>query len=176
MCIDDGLLSSYLDGELGEPYRSQVEEHLSYCTACQSRLEKLKKLDQVVSRATLSDEELCSRMDQTLSILEKKCFEQGAKKLSFWRKKLEVGVPAMVTAAAGIIVVFIGSFAAFGRGGAETSDIMPSFSVQAGSENIHLVSSREQGLDAYSLEEIMKYLDSKGYNVDISIKGLTPIE
>ena len=49
MCIDDGLLSSYLDGELGEPYRSQVEEHLSYCTACQSRLEKLKKLDQVVS-------------------------------------------------------------------------------------------------------------------------------
>ena len=174
MCIDDGLLSSYLDGELGEPYKSQVEEHLSYCTACQSRLEKLKKLDAIIKGVGPSDEELTSRQEQTLSILEKKCFSN--KKISFWRKKLEVSIPSMVTAAAGIIVVFIGRFALFGSSSSNTSDIMPSFSAQAGSENVHLVSTKEQGLDAYSLEEIMKYLDSKGYNVDISIKGLKPIE
>ena len=30
--------------------------------------------------------------------------------------------------------------------------------------------------DNFTLEEILQYLDSKGYNVDISIKGLQPLE
>ena len=31
MCIDSQMLSAYLDGELPEPYRTQVEEHLEHC-------------------------------------------------------------------------------------------------------------------------------------------------
>ncbi len=63
----------------------------------------------------------------------------------------------------------------FGTNSSETSDILPSFNVNAESENVRYVSNRES-LDNYSLEEILQYLDSKGYNVDISIKGLQPLE
>jgi hypothetical protein len=31
-------------------------------------------------------------------------------------------------------------------------------------------------LDSYSLEEILKYLDGKGYDVDVRLKGITPLD
>lgn len=63
----------------------------------------------------------------------------------------------------------------FGTSTEQTEDILPSFALQADSSNVRFVSD-SSGLENYTLEEILKYLDSKGYNVDISIKGLTPLE
>lgn len=175
MCIDEQLLSSYLDGQLSEPFKSQTEEHLSYCSACRTRLEKLRALDERIQSASPSDEELARRKDQAFALLEKKYFESG-RKISFFRRKLEFSIPAMITSAAAVVVVFIGGFVLFGTNNQQTNEILPSFAVQADSGNVRFVSgSQQQGLDAYSLEEILKYLDSKGYNVDISIKGITPI-
>ena len=36
MCIDLQMLSAYMDGELKEPYRTQVKEHLDHCVACRT--------------------------------------------------------------------------------------------------------------------------------------------
>jgi len=175
MCIDEQLLSTYLDGELEEPFKSQTEEHLSYCSACRSRLEKLKSLDDVAKSITPSEDELCQHKAQILENLDKKYFSEKSK-VSIFRRKVEIGLSSMITAAAAVVVVFIGGFVLFGTSRGQTSEILPSFAVPADSENIRFVSSSGKGLDAYSLEEILKYLDSKGYNVDISIKGITPIE
>ena len=147
MCIDEQLISSYLDGELCEPYKSQTEEHLSYCKACSARLEKLRKTRELVRLSSPSDEVLNKGKDEVF-----------------------------VTSAAAVVVIFVGGFMLFGSNSSQTADIVPSFNVQAGQENVRFVSNKDQGLDSYSLEEIMKYLDSKGYEVDISIKGLKPIE
>ena len=49
MCIDEALLSSYLDGELKEPYKSQTEEHLAHCSACRARLERLRTISQALA-------------------------------------------------------------------------------------------------------------------------------
>ena len=65
---------------------------------------------------------------------------------------------------------------ASGTSSEQTSEIIPSYTVQADTSNVHFVSTQDRGLDGYSLEEILSYLDSKGYDVDISIKGLQPIE
>lgn len=175
MCIDEQLLSSYLDGELGEPFKSQTEEHLSYCSACRKRLERLSVLDENMKNASPSDDELSAHKDQCFDKLEKKYFSENSK-VSFFRRKIEMGIPSMITAAAAVVVVFIGGFVLFGTSRGQTSEILPSFAVPADSENIRFVSGNGQGLDAYSLEEILKYLDSKGYNVDISIKGIKPLE
>ena len=63
----------------------------------------------------------------------------------------------------------------FGTSSEQTEDILPSFSMQADSSNVHFVSD-SASLDNFTLEEILQYLDNKGYNVDISIKGLQPLE
>lgn len=179
MCIDQQLLSSYLDGELKEPFRSQTEEHLAYCPACRARLDKLKELDVRIREASPSDAELSVHKDEVLAALEKKYFSENSSKISFFRRRFELSLPQMVTAAAAVVVVFIGGFVLFGSNSKQTNEILPSYSMQADRENVRFVSNdaqSRQGLDSYSLEEILKYLDSKGYNVDISIKGLTPIE
>ncbi|MDD4574620.1 MAG: zf-HC2 domain-containing protein, partial [Sphaerochaeta sp.] len=58
MCVDDELLNTYLDGELDEPWRTQVEEHLGYCNACRQRLDQLRQLQQRIASAVLSDEDI----------------------------------------------------------------------------------------------------------------------
>lgn len=42
------LLSGYLDGELDEQQRAQVEEHLKTCPACQEELAALRRMDEYV--------------------------------------------------------------------------------------------------------------------------------
>ena len=174
MCIDSQMLSAYLDGELPEPYRTQVMEHLEHCSACQKHLDDMKKLSERIKSAEYSDDVLLRSKDRIFDLLDKKYFENG-KKVSFIRRRLEVSLPGLITAAAAVVFIFIGGFMFFGTSTEQTEDILPSFALQADSSNVRFVSD-SSGLENYTLEEILKYLDSKGYNVDISIKGLTPLE
>ncbi len=173
MCIDAQMLSAYLDGELKEPYRTQVEEHLEYCAACRHHLEDMRELDQRIKSADFSEEELGRKKDQIFQLLDKKYFQSG-RKVGFIRRRLEVSMPAFITAAAAVVFIFIGGFMFFGTSADQTRDILPSFALQADESNVRYVS--ETTLDSFTLEEILHYLDSKGYNVDISIKGLQPLE
>lgn len=176
MCIDEQLLSSYLDGELKEPFRSQTEEHLAYCPACRARLERLMDLDALIWKATPSDEELGIHKDDVLSSIEERLFKDGAK-VSVLHRRISLSVSNLLTCAAAVVVVFIGGFILFGSNSRQTSEILPSYSMQADRENVRFVSNDQRsGLDSYSLEEILDYLDDKGYDVDLSIKGLSPIE
>ncbi len=47
--VDEGTLHTYLDGELSEGQRREVEAHLSSCVECQARLEQVTALGQRVS-------------------------------------------------------------------------------------------------------------------------------
>ena len=175
MCIDLQMLSAYMDGELKEPYRTQVEEHLEHCAACRNLLENMKKLDEKIQKDIFSEEELNRNKDAIYKKLDAKCFGDD-KQISFFRRKIQMSVPAAITAAAAAVFIFVGGFALFGSNTKETNDILPSFAVNAESENVRLVSQGKTSLEDYTLEEILQYLDSKGYQVDISIKGLQPLE
>ena len=108
------------------------------------------------------------------SMLDKKYFQDG-RKVSFIRRRFEISMPSLVTAAAAVVFIFVGGFMFFGSSAEQTADILPSFALQADSSNIRYVSD-EASLDNFTLEEILRYLDDKGYNVDISLKGLQPLE
>ena len=175
MCIDDQMLSAYMDGELMEPYLTQVKEHLEHCQACRTRLEELRALMDKVKAAAIPEEDLLRNKDRIYSLLDEKFFT-GKKKMNFFRRRIEMGMPALITAAAAVIFIFVGGFMLFGSNEGQTSEILPSFQVNADSQNVQFVSDNPTSLDDYTLEEILEYLDQKGYDVDISIKGLKPIE
>ncbi len=174
MCIDAQMLSAYLDGELKEPYRTQVEEHLAHCPACRKHLEDLKSVGDKMRESDYKAEVLERRKDEIFSVLDKKYFQNG-RKVSFIRRRFEISMPTLVTAAAAVVFIFVGGFAFFGSSASQTADILPSYALPADSSNIRYVSN-EATLDNFTLEEIIRYLDSKGYNVDISLKGLQPLE
>lgn len=180
MCLDDQILNTYLDGELAEPWKTQVEEHLSYCPACKARFEQLRKLHEVIAGAVLTDEEIAPHQAKVLSFIEHNYLDKH-KKVSFFRRKLKVGIPTIITAAAAFVVVFIGAFVLFGTNGQQTAEIIPGMTMTVDSANIMQVRASDniaasRTLDSYSLEEILKYLDGKGYDVDVRLKGIVPLD
>jgi anti-sigma factor RsiW len=177
MCVDDELLNTYLDGELAEPWRTQVEEHLSYCSACKQRLEQLRSLHQKVVMAALPMEDIQVRQDRVLSYFEKSRFPAN-KKFGIFRKKIQVKlVPALITTAAAFVVVFIGAFVLFGTNGRQTQEILPGVSTPIDSANVRQVSDMpEVTLSSFSLEQIVQHLDSMGYAVKLEVKAVTPLE
>ena len=174
MCIDLQMLSSYLDGELKEPYKTQVEEHLSHCATCRNLLHSMENLDKTIQSDSFSEEELNRNKDAIYKKLDNKFFNEKSK-VSIFRRKIQMSIPSMIATAAAATFIFVGGFVLFGTNSNQTSDILPSFTVNAESDNVRFVSHKDS-LDNYSLEEILQYLDSKGYNVDISIKGLQPLD
>lgn len=176
MCLDDALLNSYLDGELQEPWKTQVEEHLSYCTGCQMRLEQLRVLNNKLKTAVDSDLEIEKRADRVMSFFEKNRFNNPPKKNIFSRKIQLNLVPAIITSAAAFVVVFIGSFVLFGSNSKQTSEILPEVMLPIESSNLQQVSTEKKvTLEDFSLSEIIHYLDSQGYAVTLEVKAVDPI-
>jgi len=177
MCLDDALLNSYLDGELLEPWKTQVEEHLSYCNGCQMRLEQLKDLDDKMKSATISDDEIESRADRVMTFFEKNRFDKP-KKQNIFRRKIQVNlIPALITSAAAFVVVFIGSFVLFGTNNQQTSEILPEVNLPIEASQVQQVSSeKKSSLDDFSLSQIIHYLDSQGYAVTLEVKTVNPLE
>jgi len=178
MCLDDQILNTYLDGELSEPWKSQVEEHLSYCPSCRSRYQKLASLSEKVKLAVLTDEEIAPRQDRVLSMIEKNYLSKKPKQ-SFWKKYFRVSTPQIIGVAAAFVVVFIGSWAIFG-GNKNDAIPLPELNTTIDLKNITPVRSTDnsttsKSLESYSLEEILKNLDARGYDVDIRLKSIQPL-
>jgi len=178
MCVDDELLNTYLDGELDEPWRTQVEEHLGYCNACRQRLDQLRQLQQRIASAVLPDEDISLRQDRVLAFFEKSRFPMKDKKMHIFRKKVQVRlVPALMTTAAAFVVVFIGSFVLFGTNASQAQDILPGIATPMDSANVRQVSDTQSvTLDSFSLEQIVQHLDAMGYAVKLEVKAVTPLE
>jgi predicted anti-sigma-YlaC factor YlaD len=177
MCLDDALLNSYIDGELQEPWKTQVEEHLSYCSGCKLRFNQLKALVTNLEKATVSQEKVSLSSDRVIKYFEQNRFEEPVKQ-RFFKKKLQISlVPALLTSAAAIVVVFIGSFVLFGSNNKQTSEIMPEVMLPIDSTQLEQVSVKEpSSLSDYSLSEIVRYLDSQGYAVKLELKAVNPLD
>jgi len=177
MCLDDALLNSYLDGELQEPWKTQVEEHLSYCSGCQLRFNQLKELDNKLQSASLSDEEISIRSQRVIKYFENNRFNNEVKDNIFKRKIQLNLVPTLLTSAAAIVIVFIGSFVLFGSNNKQTSEILPEVMMPIESSQVEQVSvNQKTSLDDYSLQEIVRYLDSQGYAVTLEVKTVSPLD
>jgi len=175
MCLDDQILNTYLDGELAEPWKTQVEEHLSYCVACKERLNRLKKLQEMVCDAQLTDEEIMPRQEKVLSFMEKNYFNK--KKPSLIHKKIKVSFGGMLGVAAAFTLI-VATAIWGGQGDSQTFIPNTGINTDINENNVSLVSVREpqiQTLDDYTLEEILDNLDDRGYTVDLHIKGVTPV-
>ena len=109
MCLDDQILNTYLDNELAEPWKSQVEEHLSYCSSCRTRYQNLLKISDAVKSAELTADEIQPHQDRVLSMIEKNYLSKGKGKKSFLHRTFKLSAPQMIGVAAAFVVVFVGS-------------------------------------------------------------------
>lgn len=172
MCLDDQMLNTYLDGELQEPFKSQVEEHLKYCAACRGRYLRLEELRRTIVGAALTQEEIAPRQAQVLRVLENTRLNR--KRPGFLRRQIRLNLPVFASAAAAFVFVFIGSiFYVNNQAGA----FMPSpVENRIDEGNVNLVTDQsKRTIDDYSLEEILDSLDRRGYTYEVKPKVVEPV-
>lgn len=180
MCLDDQILNTYLDGELAEPWKSQVEEHLSYCSSCRTRYQNLIALSNSVKASALTAEEIEPHQDRVLSMIEKNYLSKKGKR-SFLHRQFKVSAPQMIGVAAAFVVVFVGSWSLFGHNGNKDNAIpLPEVNTSIDLNNITQTRSSDnattsKSLETYSLDDILKNLDARGYDVDIRLKSIQPL-
>lgn len=176
MCLEDQILSTYIDGELFNPWKSQVEEHLSYCSACRKRYEQMKTLSGTMKNAVLSDDEIQPRMDRVLSYFEKNKFNR--KKQSWLRRQFTVSAGKIICVAAAFVVIFVGSFSL--KTPKDSAILLPEIGTAVDQGNIIPVRASDNNttatsLDNYSIEELVHAIDAKGFDVDIRLKRIQPL-
>jgi anti-sigma factor RsiW len=179
MCLDDQILNTYLDEELVEPWKTQVEEHLSYCTACQKRYTQLDDLHNLISQSRLQEDELENSQNKVLSFIENNYLSQE-NKVKFWNREFKIKTPFLLSTAAAFLFVLFGTWFIGSGIQTDTDQLIPSV-VPATEGSIVQVRATEalaanQVLENFSLEEILKYLDSKGFDVDLRLRAIQLFE
>lgn len=174
MCVDDEVLSAYADGELREPWKSQVAKHLETCGSCREKLAEFRSLDARLKAATLGDADVEEREARVLDYFERTRLGKPKKAVPFWERKVRL-LPAISSCAAAFVIVFLGGFALFGTDAAQTERILPGVAAPVDSQNVRQVSDvKPASLDSYSVEEIAEYLEKKGY--EVRLKTITPVK
>lgn len=175
MCLDDQLLGQYIDGELQEPWLSQIAEHIEWCEVCKHRLEELKNIKQRMQDSVMSDEDIESRQNRVLKYMEKNVLN---KKKKFNIRKILNKKILMPLASACIMFCFC---LIIFHPTKNEEILLPEVSSSLSIESVIPVRTTDnyttsQTLKNYSLEDILKYLDSKGYDVSISPKPIISLE
>lgn len=177
MCVDDQMLSAYLDGELEEPWKTQVSQHLAYCAACRTRYEHLRSLDAALKDDVPAHEDEAHRQERVLAYFEKTRFATHRKPAGFLRRRVQVTlVPALLSSAAAFVVVFVGAFSLGEQNGVPAGRELPSAVHPLDASAVRQVSYEvPEGLGAYSVGEIVRYLNDQGYDVTLSEKRIDPV-
>jgi len=178
MCVDDQILSSYIDGELSEPWRTQVEEHLDWCEACKSRYETIKAVHDKMEESVLDDSSIGYSQNRVMRYLNANVLN---KPKHTWLQKLHKIVSKKVLlpiCSASLtfcfcLIIFNSPEKVNEIAPIETA---PSLAI----ENITPVRltdnyTTSETLEKYSIDDILKYLDEKGYDVSISVKSIKPL-
>lgn len=179
MCLDDQILNTYMDGELAEPWKTQVAEHLNYCPACSARYNQLRRLHGLVSGSRLSVDEMSPYKEKVLRFMENNYISKQ-KKISILHRDFRVGMPMMMATAAAFVVILAGVTLFNGKNPVAMGEIIPQVANPVAGSIVQVRSTEglasSKTLENYSLEEILQYLDSRGYQVDVRLKGIQPVE
>lgn len=184
MCLDDQVLTTFIDGELAEPWKTQAEEHLLHCTSCKTRYNQLLELEKGIQHARLRDEEISFQKDRVWQFLEKNCVTSVKER--FLERRFTLKAPVMVAAAAVFVLFFAVNIFIATRPGSLGDDAMIP---EIGSTEVNtdpvvnpMVKVRAtdsapvaRSIEDISIEEILQLLDARGFEVDLRLKSLSPL-
>ncbi len=184
MCLDDKTLSAYIDGELSEPWKTQVEEHLLHCQSCKHRFEQQKSLGRQIQAARIQDFEFEDQKERVWKYLKSNVVSEEPTR--FMKRRLYVRTPALIGVAAAFVCLFAINFFVVQnmKAGQDVTDTpIPVIATaeataqpEAAGEMVKVSATDSVAvariLDDLSVEEILVLLDKKGYEVDMRLKDI----
>lgn len=102
---DDVLLSAYLDGEVPERYRAEIEASIASDPAVNERYSQLERLHQLLREDSAAD--IRQLMDRGFASVMRRVAVRPNSRFGLWWRQIQVPIPA-VAAAAVVLVVLTG--------------------------------------------------------------------
>ncbi len=98
MCLEDKILSAYVDGEIEAPLNVKIKEHVDHCPSCRDAIQDLVFLKTLLQEDAQPD---CrASMNRLMSEIEKSIpLERKTARVSLWQRKIKLPVPLAATAA-----------------------------------------------------------------------------
>jgi hypothetical protein len=100
MCPDRDILSAFIDGEVGAPWRGAIEAHLASCADCRAFVDGLLSTGSAIREEGSPD--WTGPMERVRRGLLARASSRPAP-VRFWRRRLSVPVPVAAAAAAAVI-------------------------------------------------------------------------
>ncbi len=188
MCLDDQTLSAYIDGELGEPWKTQVEEHLVHCDSCKSRYEQLLMMEKEIKAARIQDYEFEEQKNRVWNYLKKSVISEEPTR--FLKRRFYIPTPVIMGIAAALVCLFAVNFLVI-RNITAKNDITDTQIPIISSESETPQDSPVKGemlqvsatdsvaiartLDDLTIEDILKLLDERGFEVDLRLKNIEEV-
>jgi anti-sigma factor RsiW len=185
MCLDDKTLSAYIDGELSEPWKTQVDEHLVHCSVCRHRYNQLVLLEKDIKSARIQDYEFEEQKNRVWMYLKKHVVSEEPKR--FTKRRFYISAPMLMAAAAALVLLFAVNFlvvrniAQTQSGDINSIPVISSAPRENGTapargEMIQVSASDSvavaRALENLSIEQILKILDERGFEVDLRLKNV----
>lgn len=169
MCPDKELLSAFFDGEVENPWQSELEVHLKECEHCREIIASFRSLHLVLQEDRQPD---CKPAQlRTLERIQHGSQIIQLEKSSFWKKRLQVPLP-MVAAAACLLILFTSTFTFFLGKSSATSNrqIAVADSTPRISESIDTEPPLLIGLHDDDLETIIRLIEDRNYSNEVIIR------
>jgi hypothetical protein len=170
MCVDDQLLSAFIDGELDGNHSEQVKVHLAECSDCRKRMEGMRRISAALSSGTLREEDIALSSRRVAARLDHVI--DPASSRGFWSRRFSVPAP-LALAAMLVLVLVSGMFALSlydsGRAGAGGTGAFP-LAVGDYSKEFKLLASDMDAPDSGpTIQQLFELLGSSGASIEVKI-------
>jgi len=161
MCPDGETLSAYLDGEIGEPWNSTIQNHLETCERCRQRLKTLQRIDHILLEDYAPDYlESMEKVKRRIQITQ---VAESSIRPPIWKRKIAVPVPLGIGAVALLAVVF-GLYFLFFIPQRNNMRLVRIKTEPSGSTEVQVAAPIED------IEQLLKSLDKSQFSKEVIIK------
>lgn len=157
MCPDYELLSAFIDGEVENPWKGEIERHLEVCTTCREKVVLYRRMSVLLEE----DKEPDFRSSMTRVQVAIESASRTAKKIvvPFWKRRILIPVP--IAAVAATVLILIGTVF--------TVTTASNKAVRNNSNNA-VITERPVANQDDELATIIKLMENKDFNNEVIIQ------
>ncbi|GEM_PF-1502127 len=163
MCPDEETLSAYLDGEVEEPFKSKIAEHVKECVKCSAKLESLHRIKSILLEE--NDPEYIESMENVKRRIQISMVADNyffGRLNSFWKRKVVLPLPIAIAAI--VLFFFVGVFLISNIPGNSGIHMMRIRTEPSGVTEVQVTAPIED------LEQLLKFIDNSNFKKEVIIK------
>jgi anti-sigma factor RsiW len=136
MCLDNELISAYMDGEVPQPWNDKIRNHLADCPECRDKAERYRQVDALISRSNqISEHQVAASKSCVKERIQEQLSYTNRERKSVWNKTVSVPIP-LAAAAVILMLMLAGFLTLIGVSGTQTPHLGDNLNITLNPEDV----------------------------------------